>query len=530
MPKKAKKGKGKGKGKKGGKKGKGKKEKKKNSQVALASANAKLWETRLDITEKSRLEYKDNAKKLMVENDALSNQMQQTEKDTIDVITFLRKQDQDKDDQIEKLHQQIKDLKRSQKKEKQDIINDLSNQINMLEDQVKLKSDEVVLMQSELKLVKEFRRKRGQMQKELDEIKESMHVANRDHKGTLTKMEQKFFEEKMRLQQEANQKIAELAEKAHTEAIANLDETTRSVYKENVRVSEALNYHMREGDQLKKIKHTLDEENETLKGDKELNEMMIQEKVVQSRNQKHQIKELQAKVETLETALSHMAREFEVEKDEIIHTNRIHNESTQKELVKLQRMVELKNREMNKVKRLARNILDQRTEMERFFLDSLEHVKMEIAANQTQYRKDAQLAYQQKMLTAHVGKGNFPKIRTFNKSDTSTNSVFKDLEAAERLLDLSGKVDVADLTWEQKERVLRYLFAKMNGAKDTQKCPALPPIQQKQLQGIDQGEGLFDDPEDATFLTQAGIEDDGGIRPLLPMIPHAESQSELTVS
>ena len=35
----------------------------------------------------------------------------------------------------------------------------------------------------------------------------------------------------MRLQQEANQKIAELAERAHTEAIKNLDETTRDVYK-----------------------------------------------------------------------------------------------------------------------------------------------------------------------------------------------------------------------------------------------------------------------------------------------------------
>ncbi len=50
-----------------------------------------------------------------------------------------------------------------------------------------------------------------------------------------------------------------------------------------------------------------------------------------------------------------------------------------------------------------------------------------------QYRKDAQLAYQQRMLNAHVGKGEFPKIRTFTKSDSSTNSVFKDLEAAERL-------------------------------------------------------------------------------------------------
>lgn len=27
----------------------------------------------------------------------------------------------------------------------------------------------------------------------------------------------------------------------------------------------------------------------------------------------------------------------------------------------------------------------------------------------------------------------------------------------------SGQVDIADLTWEQREKVLRYLFARMNG-------------------------------------------------------------------
>ena len=50
-----------------------------------------------------------------------------------------------------------------------------------------------------------------------------------------------------------------------------------------------------------------------------------------------------------------------------------------------------------------------------------------------QYRHDAKWAYQQRMLNAHAGLEGYPKIRTFNKSDFSTNSVFKDLEAAERL-------------------------------------------------------------------------------------------------
>ena len=41
---------------------------------------------------------------------------------------------------------------------------------------------------------------------------------------------------------------------------------------------------------LKKIKEKLEEENDKLKGDKELNEMMVQEKVVQTKNQKQQIR------------------------------------------------------------------------------------------------------------------------------------------------------------------------------------------------------------------------------------------------
>ena len=33
-------------------------------------------------------------------------------------------------------------------------------------------------------------------------------------------------------------------------------------------------------------------------------------------------------------------------------------------------------------------------------------------------------------------------------------------------INISGKVDITDLTWEQKERVLRFLFAKLNGARE----------------------------------------------------------------
>ena len=71
--------------------------------------------------------------------------------------------------------------------------------------------------------------------------------------------------------------------------------------------------------------------------------------------------------------------------------------------------------------------------MERFFLDSLEQVRDEISLNQIMYKRDAQKAYQQRMMAAHAGKAEYPKIRTFaqGSQDNSTNTVYADFHMAE---------------------------------------------------------------------------------------------------
>jgi len=46
-----------------------------------------------------------------------------------------------------------------------------------------------------------------------------MVLNEKEHKEQTMRIEEKFFEEKMRLQIEANKKIEELAEKAHDAAI-----------------------------------------------------------------------------------------------------------------------------------------------------------------------------------------------------------------------------------------------------------------------------------------------------------------------
>lgn len=211
-------------------------------------------------------------------------------------------------------------------------------------------------------------------------------------------------------------------------------------------------------------------------------------------------------MEILEKSLSQVVREFEQERDEIMRKSRTDNEANIVELEKLRRTLELRNKEMNKVKKLAKNIIEQRSDIERYFLESLDFVRKQVATNRNEYRKEANAVYNNKMLAAHLGQIEYPKIRTFSKKfeANSTNSVFKDLEQAEKWYDVNELADIDELTWEQKEQVLRELFARMNGAKANKSLNQ----QSKALVKVNSNPNLVYDSNDDDE------EDDGNLKPI----------------
>ena len=56
---------------------------------------------------------------------------------------------------------------------------------------------------------------------------------------------------------------------------------------------------------------------------------------------------------------------------------------------------------------------------------------------------------------------------------------------------VKGNIDISDLTWEQKEKVLRFLFAKMNGAKDGRLKPTPPALPPAPISGMEQREAWY---------------------------------------
>ncbi|XP_009426395.1 basal body-orientation factor 1 isoform X4 [Pan troglodytes] len=427
------------------------------SVVDRAKANASLWEARLEVTELSRIKYRDTSRILAKSNEDLKKKQCKMEKDIMSVLSYLKKQDQEKDNMIEKLKQQLNETKEKAQEEKDKLEQKYTRQINELEGQFHQKAKEIGMIHTELKAVRQFQKRKIQVERELDDLKENLRNTERIHQETLRRLESRFFEEK------------------------------------------------------------------------EINDLLVKEKIMQLVQQRSQIQTLQKKVVNLETALSYMTKEFESEVLKLQQHAMIENQAGQVEIDKLQHLLQMKDREMNRVKKLAKNILDERTEVERFFLDALHQVKQQILISRKHYKQIAQAAFNLKMRAACTGRTEYPKIRTFDGREHSTNSVNQDLLEAEKWTHIEGNVDIGDLTWEQKEKVLRLLFAKMNG------CPSRkynqssrPPVPDYVVSDSGETKEFGDESklQDKIFITQQIPISDSSGKVVLPSIPKEPQESD----
>ncbi|NXK08877.1 BBOF1 factor, partial [Herpetotheres cachinnans] len=371
--------------------------------------------------------------------------------------------------QIEKLKQKLIDLKQQVQEEKKQLADYYAYQLKELEVKFQKKVREIGQIQLELKLIKEFHREKAAMEKELEDLKESMEISISRHQKVVVRLERRFLEEKVKTDRQLKKLLLEQNDFSHL-LLWQLNSTGREMFKENVRLHDAFAYQLKDTMELQKIKQKLEEDKTLLLQGKETNESLIQKKILQINCQKAQTGDLQHKVEKLEMALRLMTRQSVREAQKTQHQALTENQASMVQFEKLQQPLEMKDREMNRVKKLAWNILNERTEVERFFLDALEHMKQEITSSRKHYKKKAQTAYYRKMMEACAGKEEFPKIKTLTAEtfhEKSDVKVVIEIEGSFSLKQEKGEIGTQNenlsLTWEQKERVLRLLFAKING-------------------------------------------------------------------
>ncbi|XP_054652834.1 basal body-orientation factor 1 isoform X1 [Dunckerocampus dactyliophorus] len=441
-----------GKGKKGGKR-----ESKADKQLDIekGKANIALWELKLRLTNQTLTEYRESCRQLACANDELTNQLSHAERENLDSTAYWQRLEADKDEKINVLQKSLKSQEALACEQHNKLIEHYTLEINEMKELFRKRAGEFEMIQDGMKKIEEFQTRKAEMEQELSDIRKSMELTEKEYRENLNNIEYRFFKEKARLEKDAEQTIAQVEEQAHHEAVVQLDDASCCVFKENVRLNETLKHHMKEVEGLQKLANSLANENASLALDKKTLEMMAKKNAAQMVAQKEELSHLKVQVASLEQKIG--------EQDHYKEKMLVSSQTSDVELEKLKRVLSIREKELKHIKRLASAIVEQRTELEQFFHEALAQVKEEIVASRLQYKKEAQQAYHLTLKQATAGKLRFPPIRTFHNTPHSTNSVYSDMEKAARWThQLGSQVEMSDLTWEQREQVLRRLFAKMN--------------------------------------------------------------------
>ncbi|XP_074547981.1 basal body-orientation factor 1 [Halichoeres trimaculatus] len=476
--------------------GKGKKHAKQDSKSDKGSDTEKtrateaMWELRLKISDRDLKESSKACYNLARANELLTSRLERAERDAMDVTGFWKRDAAAKEEKINKLQRSLKSQELLAREEQNKLTEDYTCQINELKELFEKKSRDFDMLQEKFNSTK-FR-----MEQELRDMKDSMDAREKEHMENLNRMEYKFVIEKAQLKSEAERKMEEVkeAQEAHNEAIM-----------ENVRLSEVLKCHLKESDVLQKLTNSQAEENASVTLDKDSFKFIIKKKTTQMEAQKKELCQLRAKVAFLENTLEEKIVTHEQEMEKEKERSLILTQASQVELEKLQKVLAMREKELGRIKQLASVIIEQRTELEKFFHDALDQVRQEIVSSRLQYKKEAHKAYCWRMQEATAGRLKFPPIRTFHNSPHSTNSVYSDMEAASQWTHQPGdKVEISDLTWEQKEQLLGLIFAKMNGRTERRVSRPLASSPSSKKSLVEGGAAEIREEQSlATFITEA---------------------------
>ena len=414
--------------------------------------------------------YRAECERLRKINHKLKQEMFEREKANFEVIDHWRLEVDKKDQVIEKQRRAADDMFAQNEKEKNYAEEVFEAKINVLENELEHTETKMAVENQRLgdkvNELTQFAEHKDVLEKELEDLNREKKELEERQSETVVKMERKFIEEKARLQKDINRKLLAFKTASEEKVNENLDASTKRILMQNRQMADELRLHVQETNELLKTKSRLVAETKRLTRESELQKQEGAEFGTKCAAQKRTIREQQDKVKNLERSLSKVVHEFEAERQRWAEsaTSDTANAEASKETLLLQ--LNAKERELKTLRRLAKDILRQRSDVEQFFLDSLEYVREQAVKEATERKRKFDREYLSQVRDATMNKGvAFPSIGRSPFMGTQS----KLPTAAEQ------KVDLAELTWEDKEQVLRMLFAKINHAQNRRATSAPQP-------------------------------------------------------
>ncbi|DAZ94473.1 TPA: hypothetical protein N0F65_003509, partial [Lagenidium giganteum] len=419
---------------------------------------------------------------LQQENDALRERHEKREQETHEFVAYFQKEIQTRDKQITKLTEELAALKLSHALELEASIQAKEGECQQLQQHYSSKeekfTEQLFFLKEEMNQLEMFKEMKESIQGKLKELDTLLTKEKESSKEQIGALERKFLEEKARLQKEHEKKIEIVKQQAKEDARNGLDADTRKIVTDNRRMGEELRFQLQITEELQKEKDFFKTKAKKYHMEVQIAKEKEESYAKRAQKQTREIKQLRSNIKELEKRMSESISELEREKFVEVSKNGKELEEMALDVDGLRQLLKLKNKELRNLRRLSQTILDQRTEVEQFFLDALDHVKHEIDNERRRQKEQEMERYHQELKKANAmatkGKTRFPQlplpVAPAQQPQQSQSSKTKHF---------SEKIDLKDLSWEDRERVLRLVFAKINGihslADTMPQQPTLPP-------------------------------------------------------
>lgn len=257
---------------------------------------------------------------------------------------------------------------------------------------------------------------------------------------------------------------------ALNEARQAMSVESKKIVVENIRLHEELKFHHAMTLELQAEKTATETKLKTLQREMEVRNDKDTEYARQSYVKTKEIKNLRDRVDQLEKGSVLNAEKFKMRSKELKQAVQKDLEEATLDAAGLRRLMKIKNKELRIMKSLAATILSQRSEMEQFFLEALSEVKDRIKLERRKNKAETTKRFHTLRKTGNDRRGPDGEAKlggTFPAIHPSRVHHMDDRGPSEFPLQPDAKIHMSELTWEDKELVLRVLFAKLNGLKQT---------------------------------------------------------------
>lgn len=237
-----------------------------------------------------------------------------------------------------------------------------------------------------------------------------------------------------KMKKEYEQRLEEVKKSQEEVMDDKLDASIKRILQQNRKMAEELKMHMKETDTLQSEVKILEEDRSRLMREMAIKTEMEEGFAKRGAKQGMVIKEAQAKIRNLEGSLQALSQQSKEERQALLQQTQHQLIDAKAEGEALRKLVKIRTRELKNIRRLAHEVLLQRSDVEIFLMSSLHQVRREM----------------ERAAVTGTSRGGGPGSE-------------------------SCQLEIKDLPWEDREKILKLLFAQINNQAQQAQLMTLPP-------------------------------------------------------